>query len=175
MLPGTPSVVQHCPPQRKPPPCSALNPSAPTPAEWAAFHAFIHARCAEDDPGEPVLPDADFEHNARRDWPDWETQRILALQDRAVVGSVAISTRRKGTEDHAAFASFLSAWGGVLQARRRQGVATALLHPVLAFMDHRGKTTATFQARAPKGHAFLEQVRCGKTHQTCSSALSLLI
>ena len=45
------------------------------------------------------MPDADFEHNAWRDWPFWKTSRILALNDELIVGSIALSVRREGTED----------------------------------------------------------------------------
>lgn len=135
-----------------------FDPHGATPDAWAALHAFIHARCREDDPGEPVLPDAEFEHNARRQWPFRQVCRILAVQDGAVVGSVALSVRREGTDDYAAFAPFVIAWGGVLRSWRRQGVATALLHPLVAFMQDHGKTTATLHARGPEARAFLAAI-----------------
>jgi hypothetical protein len=46
-----------------------FDPHAASPAAWADLHAFRRNRAEEDDPGEPVLEDADFEHNARRYWP----------------------------------------------------------------------------------------------------------
>lgn len=88
----------------------------------------------------------------------WKVCRILAVQDDAVVGSVALSVRREGTDDYAAFAPFVIAWGGVLRSRRRQGVATALLRPLLAFMQDHGKTTATLHARGPEACAFLAAI-----------------
>ncbi|MGI4939272.1 MAG: GNAT family N-acetyltransferase [Janthinobacterium lividum] len=41
---------------------------------------------------------------------------------------------------------------------RRQGVATALLRPLLAFMEQHGNATATLHARSPEGHAFLNAI-----------------
>lgn len=69
------------------------------PAEWAAFHAFRRARAEEDDPGEPVLSDAEFEHDTRRQWPSWENRRVLAVAAGEVTGSVGLGFRRQGTED----------------------------------------------------------------------------
>ena len=135
-----------------------FDPDAASPDAWAAFHAFRRARSREDDPGEPNLPDADFEHNARRQWPFWKTSRILAVNGGLIVGSIALSVRREGTEDYAAFAPFVTAWGGVLQSWRRQGVATDLLQPMLAFMKQNGKEIATFHARSPDAHAFLAAI-----------------
>ena len=135
-----------------------FDPDTASPDAWAAFHVFRRTRSREDDPGEPSQPDADFEHNARREWPFWKTSRTLALNDGLIVGSIALSVRREGTEDYAAFAPFVTAWGGVLQSWRRQGVATALLRPMLAFMQLNGKATATFHARSPDAHAFLAAI-----------------
>ena len=36
-----------------------FDPHAASPTKWTAFHAFRRVRAAEDDPGEPVLSDAD--------------------------------------------------------------------------------------------------------------------
>lgn len=135
-----------------------FDPHAATPDAWAALHAYIRLRAEEDDPGEPVMPDAEFEHIARRRWPFWRNQRLLALQDGAITGSVALSTRLEGTPDHAEYAPHLAAWGGVRRASRRGGVATALLRPVLAFMQDHGKTILTLRARQPDGHAFLRAI-----------------
>ena len=135
-----------------------FDPNTASPDSWAAFHVFRRARSREDDPGEPDLSDADFEHNARQQWPFWKTSRIIALDDELIVGSIALSARREGTKDYAAFAPFVTAWGGVLQAWRRQGVATALLQTMLAFMQRNGKATATFYARSQDAHAFLTAI-----------------
>ena len=132
-----------------------FDPHAATPDVWAAFHAFRQARSRAEDPGEPNLPDADFEHDARRQWPFWKASRILALHDGMIVGNIGLSIRREETEDYAAFAPFVTVWGGVLPSWRRQGVATALLHSLLAFMEQHGKATATFHAQSSEGHAFL--------------------
>ncbi len=113
---------------------SPFDPGSASPAEWAAFHAFRCARAGEDDPGEPVLSDAEFEHDTRRQWPSWENRRIVAVVAKEVVGSIGLGFRRQGTEDYADFAPFLRVWGGVRRDWRRQGIGTTLLHPVLAFM-----------------------------------------
>lgn len=135
-----------------------FDPDTASPDAWAAFHAFRRARAMEDDPGEPILPDADFEHGARKRWPFWKSSRILAVQDGTILGSVALSVRREGTDDYAAFAPFVTAWGGVLWSERRQGIGTALLRPLLAFMQDHGKTTATSYGRTPDSQAFLAAI-----------------
>ncbi len=135
-----------------------FDPGMAPPAEWAAFHAFRRARAEEDDPGEPVLSDAEFEHDTRRQWPSWENRRVVAVVAREIVGSVGLGFRRQGTEDYADFAPFLRVWGGVRRDRRRQGIGTALLRPVLAFMRERGKTVATLSVHQPEGYAFLSAI-----------------
>src|SRR5262249_44623002 len=116
-----------------------FDPHGASAAEWAAFHAFRRRRDAEDNPGEPVVADAEFEHAARRHWPLFENCRLIARKDGAIAGSIGYSIRRAGSPDYEAHAPFLYAWGGVLSAHRRQGIATALLRPVLDFMQENGK------------------------------------
>ena len=135
-----------------------FDPHAASPADWTALHVFRRACAAEDDPSEPVLSDADVEHNMRRRWPFWENRRVLAMADGQAVGSAGMNFRRAGTDDYAAHAPFVFVWGGVRQGWRRRGVATALLRPVLAFMHERDKATATFEAARPAGQAFLAAI-----------------
>ena len=135
-----------------------FDPGSASPAEWAAFHAFRRARAEEDDPGDPVLSDAEFEHDACRRGPSWENRRVVAAASGEVVGSVGLGFRRQGTEDYAEFAPFLRVWGGVRRDWRRRGIGTALLRPVLAFMRERGKTVATLGADRPESHAFLTAI-----------------
>ena len=135
-----------------------FDPGSASPAEWGAFHAFRRARAEEDDPGEPVLSDAEFEHDARRQRPSWENRRVVAVASAGVVGVVGLGFRRPGTEDYAEFARFLRVWGGVRRDWRRRGAGSALLRPVLAFMHEHGKTVATLGADRPEGHAFLTAI-----------------
>lgn len=135
-----------------------FDPGAASPAEWAAFHAFRRARAEEDDPGEPVLADAEFEHDARRQGPLWENRRVVAVASGEVVGVVGLGFRRQGTEDYAEFARFLRVWGGVRRDWRRRGVGSALLRPVLAFMRERGKAVATLGADRLESHGFLTAI-----------------
>ena len=125
------------------------------PDEWSRLHAFRRRRAAEDDPGEPVETDSEFERAARHRWPLQESWRFLAHDAGAVVGSLGFSARRENTPDFADFAPYLYVWGGVLASHRRRGIATSLLRPLLGFMTERGKTTATFWTHLPDGHAFL--------------------
>lgn len=135
-----------------------FDPHAASAPEWAAFHRFRRARAEEDDPGEPIPADAEFEHDTRHAWPLFENRRHVALDGDAVVGVLGFAFRRAGTPDEAEFAAHAHAWGGVLRPCRRQGIATALLRPLLAFLDERGKTTVTMGARLPDGHAFLAAI-----------------
>ena len=132
-----------------------FDPHAATPDAWAVLHAFRRLRAAEDDPGEPILSDAEFEHVARRPWPFWQSQRLLATRDGMIAGSIVLTTRREGTPDYAGHAPHLTVWGGVRRDCRRQGVGTALTEAVLAFMRDNSKTVATFRTHVPDGHAFL--------------------
>ncbi|WP_213954067.1 MULTISPECIES: GNAT family N-acetyltransferase [unclassified Variovorax] len=126
-----------------------------SPAEWAAYHRYRRLRASQDTPDEPVLADADFELAVRKRSPLIESRRYVALIDGEVVGNLFIGARRNGSPDYETFAPFLDAGGGVLHEHRRQGVATALLRPLLDFMEAHGKHTATASADLPAGHAFL--------------------
>ncbi len=135
-----------------------FDPHAASAREWAEYHAFRRLRAEEDEPGEPVLSDAEFEHDARTQRPLHETSRLLARLDGSLVGSIGLWFRREGTPDFAEFAPFVYVWGGVLLPWRRRGVATALTRALLDFMRARGKTTATIGSHLPEGCAFLAAI-----------------
>jgi GNAT superfamily N-acetyltransferase len=148
-----------------------FDPHAASAHEWAEYHAHRRARAEEDDPGEPVPADADFEHDARRHWPLHRSWRLVARLDGQLVGSVGFWFRREATPDFAAYAPFMYAWGGVQRAWRRRGVATALLRGMLAFMRPHEKTTATIGTHLPEGQAFLAAVGAVEKNRNVSNRL----
>jgi GNAT superfamily N-acetyltransferase len=148
-----------------------FDPHAASAAEWAQYHAFRRARAAEEEPGEPIPEDADFEHDARRRGPLGESHRLVARRDGEIVGVAGFWFRREGTPDYAAYAPFMYVWGGVRQAARRRGVGTALLRAMLAFMEERGKTTATIGAHLPEGHAFLTAIGAVEKNRSFNNRL----
>lgn len=135
-----------------------FDPHAATPDAWAAYHAFRHIRAIEDDPSDPILSDAETEHSLREHMPLWRNEHHFALEGTAILGVAGIGLRREGTPDFADFAPYMAFWGGVLQDRRRAGIASALLRPVLAFMRQHAKTTASIGTHLPEGHAFLQAI-----------------
>ncbi len=149
-----------------------FDPNAASAWEWKEFHAFRRARAEEDEPGEPLLKDADFEQDARKRGPLYEVHRLIARQDGRIVGNAGFWLRREGTPDYASFAPYVYAWGGVQRHWRRQGVATALLQSLLAFMRERGKTTVTFSANLPDGHAFLAEIGAAEKHRSITNRLA---
>ena len=58
----------------------------------------------------------------------------------------------------------MNAWGGVLRSSRQQGIGTALLRPLLAFMQDHSKTTATLWARTTGSQAFLAAIGAARKH-----------
>jgi RimJ/RimL family protein N-acetyltransferase len=135
-----------------------FDPHTASAAAWRRYHAFRRIRSEKDEPGEPVLSDADFEHDLLRFWPMRESRRMLALAGGEIVGLIGFAFRREGTPDYESYARFLWSWGGVARTHRRRGVATALLGSLLAFMRERDKTLATFGTHLPEGRAFLEAI-----------------
>lgn len=135
-----------------------FDPHAATPDAWAAYHAFRRLRAAEDDPGDPILSDAEIEHTLCEHMPLWRNERHFAFDGATILGVAGIGLRREGTPDFADFAPYMAVWGGVLQGRRRAGIASALLCPVLAFMRQHGKTTASITTHLPEGHTFLQAI-----------------
>ena len=136
----------------------AFEPRGAAAQEWAGFHAYRRVRAAEDEPGEPIEDDAECEYGAKREWPLYENRRFLACLQGAIAGSLGFSFRREGTQDYAEFADQVHVWGGVRQSCRRRRVGTALLRPLIAFMDQHGKKIAGFGTHLPEGRAFLDAI-----------------
>jgi len=150
-----------------------FDPNVATTSAWAEYHAFRRIRAEEDDPGEPVSSDADFEHDARRYRPLYEIHRLVAWRDDSIVGNVGFWLRREGTPDYGSFAPFVYVWGGVTQPWRRRGIGTDLLRAMLGFMRERGKTTATFGAHLPESHAFLTAIGAVEKQRSVTNRLAL--
>lgn len=150
-----------------------FDPDAATAAAWAQYHAFRRIRAEEDDPGEPMSSDADFEHDARRHRPLYEIHRLVAWRNDAVVGNVGFWLRRAGTPDYDTFAPFVYVWGGVMRPWRRQGIGTALLRAIHDFMRERGKSIATFGAHLPDSHAFLAAIGAVEKQRSVTNRLLL--
>jgi len=150
-----------------------FDPDAASRDEWTEFHLHRRVRAEEDEPGEPILTDAEFEHDLRRRWPFSENRRLVAWGQGRIVGNITLNFRREDTPDYAAFAPFLQVWGGVRESWRRQGVATALLRPVLAFMQDRGKTTLTLSTHLPEGRGFLAAIGAVEKHRNVVNRLAL--
>ncbi len=148
-----------------------FDPHAASPVEWRRYHIYRKLLARDNDPDDPVLDDADFELDLKTAWPLYENHRLLAIRENVIAGSLGYSFRREGTEDYPSFAPFVHAWGGVLEPNRRQGIATALLRPLLAFMDETGRTTLTVDARRPEGHAFLRAIGAGEKHRMMENRL----
>ena len=149
-----------------------FDPQQASADDWARFLVYWRLRNGEDRPGEPLLSDADTEHNVRQHTPLHVVHRLMARGANGdFIGSLNMSVRRDGTPDHAAFAPFVDAWGGVLRPHRRQGVASTLLRALLALMEEQGKTTATLKTHLPEGHAFLRAIGAVEKHRAMENRL----
>jgi len=151
----------------------AFSPKSATGEEWQAFHSYMRLRAAEEDPGEPVVNDEVRQRDMQIDWPLFEAHRVLAFVDGKIVGSLAMRTRRPGTPDYEAHAQHMGADAGVRKTRRRQGVGTALLGELSAFMRERGLVTATLSARVGDGTAFLSSIGAVEKHRMMENRLDL--
>jgi len=151
----------------------AFSPKSATGEEWQAFHSYMRLRAAEEDPGEPVVNDEVRQRDMQIDWPLFEAHRVLAFVDGKIVGSLAMWTRRPGTPDYEAHAQHMGADAGVRKTRRRQGVGTALLGELSAFMRERGLVTATLSARVGDGTAFLSSIGAVEKHRMMENRLDL--
>lgn len=135
-----------------------FDPALASRDEWAEYHTFRRRRAEEEEPGEPVPEDADFEHDLRRRGPLYQNHRLIALADGKLVGLAGFGFRRPDAPNAEEYAPFMYAWGGVLTAWRRHGIATGLLRATHDFMGERGKTIMTIGAHLPEGHAFLAAI-----------------
>jgi GNAT superfamily N-acetyltransferase len=150
-----------------------FDPIAAPAGAWARYHDFRRAQAEEDDPGEPLPADADFAQDARKYRPLHEIHRDVAWRDGAIVGNVGCWLRRPGSPEHDTYAPFVYVWGGVLRRWRRRGIGTRLAGALLGFMQARGKTVATFNARLPEGHAFLTAIGAVEKHRSITNRLTL--
>jgi GNAT superfamily N-acetyltransferase len=130
-----------------------------SPAAWAALQAFRRQRSVEDLPGEPMLSDADFEANVRRQWPLQQYHRFIAWHGEEIAGNLILGHRREGTPGAEDFADFVDLFGGVLNRFQRQGVGTALLPALAHFMRDSGRRVATARGvHRPESHAFFRAI-----------------
>ncbi len=150
-----------------------FEPDGASAPEWAAYHLYRRIRAEEDDPGEPVPSDADAEAEARTPWRLFEHRRLLAWQGDTIAGNIGFGLRRAGTPNSADYAPFMRAWGGVRRSFRRQGVGTALLRALLAFMDERGKSIVTIGTHLPEGSAFLAATGAAEKHREITNRLEV--
>jgi GNAT superfamily N-acetyltransferase len=148
-----------------------FDPHVVSASEWAAFHRMRALLAADTAPGEPMPSNADFEHDARRERPLFETRRFVAWAGDEAVGVLGIAFRRQGTPNYADHAPFCYVWGGVVPAWRRRGVARALLRPLLVFLRDRDKTTVTIDTQLPSGHAFLTAIGAVEKHRMVQNRL----
>lgn len=150
---------------------SFFDPDRATAAQWAEYHAYRRARHVEDLPDDPLFGDAEFEQVLRTRSPLVESHRFVARDHGVLAGNLILSHRREGTPGHADFAAFVDVFGGVLQAHRRRGVATALLGTAHAFMARAGQTTATFKVHHAASNAFLQAIGATQKHRMAENRL----
>jgi GNAT superfamily N-acetyltransferase len=150
-----------------------FDPQTALRAEWAQLHAYRRARHQEDHPGEPLSPEADFEHELMQPHPLFDARRLMAVRDGVYVGNLLLGFRRDaspGCEDHAAF---VDAGGGVLAGLRRQGIGTALLAALQDFMQDSGRTVATLKVHRPEGHVFMSVIGAHEKYRSVENRLAM--
>lgn len=151
-----------------------FDPGTASPEAWQRLHAYRRLRQQEDWPGEPALSDEAFEAELRQSWPLSEQRRTMAVrQDGEFVGNLILAFRRAGSPGSEDFAPHVDVWGGVLGPQRRQGVGRALLGALLAFMEHQGRTLATFKVHLPESHAFLTALGAQEKYRSIENRLAL--
>lgn len=148
-----------------------FNPHAATRAQWQQLHAYRSLRTLEDYPDEPLPMESDFERQLLVHQPLFESQRIMAVRGDTYVGNLLLTFRREGSPDAEDFAAFVDAGGGVPRAHRRQGVATAMLVALHAFMRSGGRTLLTMKADRPEGHAFMAAIGAKAKYQSAQNRM----
>lgn len=148
-----------------------FDPHTATRAQWQRLHAYRHMRTREDYPDEPLPIEADFERQLLVHQPLFESQRIMAVRGDTYVGNLLLHFRREGSPGCEDYAAFADAGGGVPRAHRRQGVATALLAAVHAFMRSGGRTLLTMKADRPEGHAFMAALGASAKYRSAQNRM----
>ena len=150
-----------------------FDPHTASRAEWAALHAYRRQRAAEEFPDVPLLADADFEHDVRRQHPFTVQQRFLALRNGGIAGNIILAVRREGTPGCEAYAPYVDVFGGVLMQQRRQGVGRALFSHLHGYMGEHGKSLASIKVLFPDGHRFLAATGAEAKFRSVESHLAL--
>lgn len=145
---------------------------AATRAQWEQLHAYRRLRTQEDYPDEPLPIEADFERQSLVHQPLFEVQRVMAVRGGMFVGNLLLSFRREGSPGCQDFAAFADAGGGVPRAHRQQGIATALLAAVHAFMRSGDRTLLTMRADCPEGHAFMSALGAVAKYRSAQNRMS---
>ena len=150
-----------------------FDPQTASPELWASYHACTRATAEELRPGDPVLSDAEFEAEERREHPLYACVHWVALAGQDVAGSASAWFRRPGTPDSAAYAPHIDAGAAVRAEFRRQGAGTMLLREVLGLMHSLDKTVLTLGAHMEPGHSFLTWAGAEPKLTTVSSRATL--
>lgn len=132
-----------------------FDPQTATRAEWTPYHAYRRQRAAEEFPDVPLLADADFEHDAKRQLPFTVNHRFVAMRAGEIVGNMILAVRRADTPGCEDYAPYVDVFGGVLKQQRRRGVGRALFALLHDFMSASGKSLASIKVLFPDGHGFL--------------------
>ncbi|QOF76361.1 N-acetyltransferase [Variovorax sp. 38R] len=152
---------------------SPFDPQRASAEEWAQALAYWRQRHDEDYPGEPQPDDAHTQQNVQQHTPLHVVHRAFARDAQGrIVGSLNMGVRREGSPDYATFAPFIDVWGGVLRSHQRQGVASTLLHRLLALMEARDPSTATFKTHLPEGRAFLAAIGATEKHRSIENRMA---
>ncbi|HSV55201.1 MAG TPA: GNAT family N-acetyltransferase [Burkholderiaceae bacterium] len=150
-----------------------FDPETASAQEWAQLQVFRRLRAAEDHPGEPVLADADFQHDVCRQWPLQQYRRFVARRGVEIAGNLILVCRREGTPGCEDYAAFVDVWGGVLNRFQRRGVATALLRTLGGFMQESGRRVATMKVHRPESHAFFRTIGAKEKFSSIENRLAL--
>lgn len=149
-----------------------FDPHTATRAEWDGFHALRRTLALEDAPERPVVPDELTEQFMREPDPQWQSRYWLALVGEAIVGRLQLALR--SGSDPSRYAGEAAVMGGVLPARRREGIAMHLAQQLLAVMESERLHMARFPVtHLALGAPFMQVLGARATYRELDNRLPL--
>src|SRR5215831_1347149 len=126
--------------------------------EWARYHAFRRLEHAEFWPDEPLAPDEMQEVRMTRVdtfmWRRW----FHVVDGDVMVAELEAEGWRPESPEYATNRHLLWAWGYVLRAHRRRGIAMSWVPRVIELMDEYEATVLSSSAEDETGHGLLRRL-----------------
>lgn len=151
-----------------------FDPKTASRQEWARVHEYRRARLIERDRLNELLPDDDYEAQAKRDSPFGESKNFLVrTSEGEVVGWGYSFISYPTAPGYDSNKHLLDFYGAVLKPHRRKGIGTRLLKTALLLMEEHDKSILTLGTEEDEGRGFLLSIGAEEKFNNIENRLAL--